>query len=78
MPEQTTIKHVSNVQKSLFIIIAVLDLYTILINEQVFLEINFRMSWMSKSAVIPVHYLLATLVTLSLRGKKCPSIEAFK
>lgn len=78
MPEQTTIKHVSNVQKSLFIITAVLDLYTILINEQAYLKINFRMLWTSKSAVILVHYLLTTLVTLLLRGKKCLSIEVFK
>lgn len=52
MPEQTTIKHVSNVQSSLFIITAVLDLYRILINEQAYLETNFRMLWTSKSAVI--------------------------
>lgn len=68
MPEQTTIKHISNLQKSLFIITAVMDLYTIiLINEQAYLEINFRMLWTSKSAAIPVHYLLTTLVTLLLR-----------
>lgn len=36
-----------------------------LINEQAYLEINFRMLWTSKS-VIPVHYLLTTLVTVRI------------